>query len=134
MKNGPQDGKPEIDGPLGKSGNFTVVGYAGVDGTLLYRDDDTGSTYEDGQTLEEFGEKYLGDKEQGYLRLAAALNEHDVVRVLKDVESDGYAVKKGMTGAIVSVYNSGEAYSVEIPEIEDGPAVVTLQAGDVKLV
>ena len=56
------------------------------------------------------------------------LGEHDVVRVVQDVESDGYAVKKGMTGTIVSVYNSGEAYAVEISEIEDGPAVVTLRA------
>lgn len=62
------------------------------------------------------------------------LSEHDVVRVIEDVESDGYAVKKGMTGAIVSVYNSGEAYAVEISEIDDGPAVVTLQAGEVALV
>ena len=57
----------------------------------------------------------------------ALLSEHDVVRVVQDVESDGYAVKKGMRGTIVSVYNSGEAYAVEIPEIADGPAVVTLR-------
>ena len=59
----------------------------------------------------------------------AVLSEHDVVRVVQDVESDGYAVKKGMTGAVVSVYNSGEAYAVEISEIQEGPAVVTLRAG-----
>ena len=62
----------------------------------------------------------------------ASFHEHDVVRVRKDVESDGYAVKKGMTGTIVSVYNSGEAFAVEIPEIKDGPAVVTLNAGAVE--
>ena len=62
----------------------------------------------------------------------ALLREHDVVRVVEDVESDGYAVKKGMTGAIVSVYNSGEAYAVEISEIENGPAVVTLRANQME--
>ena len=70
MTLGPQDGKPVQDGPLGLSGNFTVVGYADADGTLLYRDDDTGNLYEDGQTLEEFGEEFLKGKERGYLDMA----------------------------------------------------------------
>ena len=78
--------------------------------------------------------KALGGRLQGHTMGTTLLSEHEVVRVVEDVESDGYAVKKGMTGAIVSVYNSGEAYAVEISEIEDGPAVVTLQAGEVELV
>ena len=60
------------------------------------------------------------------------LSEHDVIRVLHDVESDGYKVSKGMTGAIVGVYNAGEAYAVEISEIGDGPAVVTLRGPDME--
>jgi hypothetical protein len=62
----------------------------------------------------------------------AALNEHDVIRVTHDVESDGYEVKRDMTGTIISVYNGGEAYAVEIAEIDDGPAVVTLRANEME--
>lgn len=58
-----------------------------------------------------------------------APGEHDVVRVTQDVESDGYSVKKGMEGAIVSVYNAGEAFLVEIPELPGKPALVTLRPG-----
>lgn len=62
----------------------------------------------------------------------ASLGEHDVVRVTEDVDSDGYSVKDGMTGTIVSVYNAGEAYAVEIPDLAGGPAVVTLRPGQME--
>jgi uncharacterized protein (UPF0332 family) len=60
------------------------------------------------------------------------LGEHDVVRILHDLRSDGYDLKSGITGTIVSVYNAGEAYAVEISAVEDGPAVVTLRANDME--
>ena len=62
----------------------------------------------------------------------AALHEYDVVRLRRDVWSDGYAAKKGMTGTIVSIYSDGEAFAIEIPDLGDGPAVLTLRTDDLE--
>lgn len=68
-KTGPQDGKPETyDGVFGKSGNFTVVGFADEQGLLLYRDEETGTLFTDGDTIEEWDD--LTGVEVKYLRAA----------------------------------------------------------------
>jgi hypothetical protein len=80
--------------------------------------------------LLEWANEFIGDTRQAVKKVV--LGEHDVVRILHDLESDGYDLKSGMTGTIVNVYNAGEAYAVEISGIEDGPAVVTLRANDMQ--
>jgi len=62
-------------------------------------------------------------------RKAAArkkIREHDMVRVRENLEAEGYSLRAGMVGTVVSVYRDGEAFAVEFPELERGSAVVTL--------
>jgi hypothetical protein len=60
------------------------------------------------------------------------LQEHDMVRVRGDVEVEGYSLRAGMVGTVVSVYRNGEAFAVEFPELERGSAVVTLYRDQVE--
>lgn len=67
---------------------------------------------------------------------ASPLGELDAVRVTRDTKSDGYTLKKGMTGTVVSVYTRYNPYTVkygvEISAIADGPVVATLQADEIE--
>ncbi|MCR6655010.1 MAG: DUF4926 domain-containing protein [Opitutus sp.] len=53
------------------------------------------------------------------------LHEHDVVRLVEPVEEDGEIFAAGTRGAIVSVYNEGEVFAVEL-EGKAGPTVITV--------
>lgn len=59
------------------------------------------------------------------------MKEHDLVRVLSDIEVEGQSVRAGMVGTVVSIYRDGEAFAVEFPELED---VVTLTRAQVEYV
>lgn len=61
------------------------------------------------------------------------IQEHDMVRVRGDFEVEGYSLRTGMVGTVVSVYRDGEAFAVEFPELERGSAVVTLYRDQVEL-
>ncbi|MGD0091324.1 MAG: DUF4926 domain-containing protein [Planctomycetota bacterium] len=81
----------------------------------------------------------LGDMETAYPatesripRWRGKIQEHDLVTVEENVETEGYSIKKGMTGTVVSVYRDGEGYAVEFSELPDGPAVVTLFPAQVR--
>jgi hypothetical protein len=54
------------------------------------------------------------------------IQEHDMVRVRANLQVEGYSLRAGMIGTVVSVYRNGEAFAVEFPELERGSAVVTL--------
>ncbi|HEX8964512.1 MAG TPA: DEAD/DEAH box helicase family protein [Rhodocyclaceae bacterium] len=54
--------------------------------------------------------------------------EYERVRVLRDVEAEGYRVPAGTEGNVVSVYGGGAAYAVEFEDLGDGMDVVTLPA------
>lgn len=60
------------------------------------------------------------------------IREHDMVRVRANVEVEGYSLRIGMVGTVVSVYRNGEAFAVEFPELERGSAVVTLYRDQVE--
>ncbi len=62
------------------------------------------------------------------------LAEHDCVRLLVPVSEDGETVKAGSEGAIVSVYNGGEAYAVEFIDGRKIPAVITVYAAQLERV
>ena len=58
--------------------------------------------------------------------------EHEVVHLRRDMESEGHRLRKGMVGAIVSVYRGGEAFAVEFPGLPDGPDEVTIRPADIE--
>ena len=75
-------------------------------------------------------EQFVSDAERAVA--VASLKEHDVVRTICDFESDGYAVKRGMVGTVVSIYRNAEAFAVEFPELEESPAVVTVRSDEIE--
>ena len=72
---------------------------------------------------------------EGVLGVAATSHtvfvEHQRVRVLRNIEAEGYRLDKDMVGTVVSVYGGGIAYAVEFAALESGMAVVTIKAADV---
>lgn len=74
----------------------------------------------------------LPEDEHDTKRAACEIHEHDVVRVRHDLESEGYSLRAGMIGAIVSVYREGEAFAVEFPDLDSGSAVVTLRRNQIE--
>lgn len=58
--------------------------------------------------------------------------EHACVRLLKGVRTAG--IRKGAVGAIVHVYEDGDAYEVEFPDAKDGCEVQTLKASEIELI
>ncbi len=58
--------------------------------------------------------------------------EHDLVRVVRDVQAEGYDIPKDTTGTVVGIYGKGAAYAVEIANLPGGPEVVTLRADQVE--
>jgi type III restriction enzyme len=59
---------------------------------------------------------------------ARAFVEHSRVRLCRDVESEGYRLRCGLTGTVVAIYGAGAAYAVEFADVADGIAVVTVRA------
>ena len=57
--------------------------------------------------------------------------EFEVVRVTRDIESEGYSVPKDTRGTVVAVYDLGAAYAVEIADLPGGTEVVTLRADQI---
>ena len=74
----------------------------------------------------------LPENVQEPARAASEIHEHEVVRVCRDVDVEGYSLRAGMIGAVVSVYGNGEAFAVELPELDKGSAVVTLRRGQIQ--
>ena len=64
-------------------------------------------------------------------RAGSEINEHDVVRVRHDVETEGYSLRAGMIGAVVSVYGNGSTFAVEFPDMDEGSAVVTVDRSQI---
>jgi len=64
--------------------------------------------------------------------VSACIKEHDTVRATCAINSDGYHVKAGMVGTVVSLYGRGEAFAVEFPDLPDGPAVMTVRENEVE--
>ncbi len=62
----------------------------------------------------------------------APLAEHTRVRLTETVEEAGEIVPAGAEGAVVSVYNEGEAYAVEFMDGRKVPAVITVYASQLK--
>lgn len=56
------------------------------------------------------------------------MQEHDIVVSTQDIDREDEHVPAGSEGAIVSVYNNGEAYAVEF----DGCKVVTVYPDEIK--
>ena len=63
---------------------------------------------------------------------AESFQEHEVVRLRNDIEVEGHRLRRGMVGAIVSIYQGGEAFAVEFDDLSDGPDVVTLRPADIE--
>lgn len=60
-----------------------------------------------------------------------AIAELEVVRVIRDVDTEGYRIRKNTSGTVVAVYGDGAAYAVEIQKLPGGPEVVTLRADQI---
>jgi len=58
--------------------------------------------------------------------------EHDLVRLIGDVQAEGFSIPKDTTGTVVGIYGKGAAYAVEIANLPGGPEVVTLRADQVE--
>lgn len=56
--------------------------------------------------------------------------EHAMVRVLRDCEVEGHRLARDSVGAVVAVYNRGEAYAVELEDTAGGTTVVTIGHAD----
>lgn len=56
--------------------------------------------------------------------------EHAMVRVLRDCRVEGHRLAKDSVGAVVAVYNRGEAYAVELEDAAGATTVVTLSHAD----
>jgi type III restriction enzyme len=63
-----------------------------------------------------------------------SIKEHDVVRVVRDMEIEGEKFAKGMEGTVVSVYRNGEGYAVEFEPGNSQMVVVTVYPTQIMLV
>ncbi len=61
-------------------------------------------------------------------------HEHDYVRLITEVEDDGETFPAGTTGAIVSVYNYGEAFAVEVVKNDIESSVITVIASQLEVI
>jgi hypothetical protein len=64
--------------------------------------------------------------------VAPPIAEFERVRVIVNVEGEGYSIPKDVRGTIVGIYGKGAAYAVEIANLPGGPEVVTLRADQVE--
>jgi len=58
----------------------------------------------------------------------AAIEEHAVVAVVADTETEDGLIRAGALGTVVSVYDGGASYAVEFEDLADGMGVVFLAA------
>ena len=58
--------------------------------------------------------------------------EHDFVRLTSIVDDEGARYPIGTTGAVVSVYNEGQAFAVEVVDGFREPTVITVLATQVE--
>lgn len=65
---------------------------------------------------------------------AAVLAEHEVVELVRDVSTDEGLIKAGTVGTVVSVYDGGACYAVELPDLPDGMGVLFMRAADLRRV
>jgi type III restriction enzyme len=59
---------------------------------------------------------------------AKRIAEHGRVRLCRDVDSEGYRLRRDTPGTVVAVYGDGAAYAVEFADVGDAIAVVTIMA------
>lgn len=63
---------------------------------------------------------------------APAFAEHDCVELVADIVEDGVTFPAGTVGTIISVYDAGKGYAVELAPPSGNPVVATLLAAQVK--
>lgn len=59
------------------------------------------------------------------------IQEHDVVRLKRDITYAGHHIPAGSIGTIVAVYNSGQAATVEFPNTTID-CCITLNTNDIE--
>ncbi|RTL54401.1 MAG: DUF4926 domain-containing protein, partial [Rhodocyclaceae bacterium] len=64
----------------------------------------------------------------GHISSPPAFAEHQRVRLCRDLESEGYRLRRDMAGTVLSVYGDGAAYAVEFADVDGAIAVVTVAA------
>lgn len=62
------------------------------------------------------------------------IEEHAHVRLLEPVDEDGETFPVGTTGAVVSVYNNGEAFAVEVVEGRTELTILTVPASKLEVI
>lgn len=58
----------------------------------------------------------------------AVFTEHQRVRLRRDLQSEGYYLRRDMFGTVLAVYDNGAAYAVEFAATNGETAVVTVDA------
>lgn len=64
----------------------------------------------------------------GAVAVPKAIAEHRRVRLCRDVESEGYRLRRDMVGTVLACYGDGAAYAVEFADVGGAIAVVTVPA------
>lgn len=62
------------------------------------------------------------------------IKEHDTVRLTEIVDHEGSRYQISTTGAVVSVYNDGQAFAIEVVDGLAEPTVITVLASQVEAV
>jgi type III restriction enzyme len=62
------------------------------------------------------------------------IKEHDVVRAIVNIETEGERVLRGAEGTVVSVYRGGEGYGVEFSSGQSSMVVVTVYPSQIEAV
>ncbi len=62
------------------------------------------------------------------------LKEHDSVGLIEEVKDDGEIFSVGTLGTVVSIYNNGEAFAVEVIEGRKLPSVIIVPASKLKAI
>lgn len=73
------------------------------------------------------------DKKHALVGLAA-IEEHAVVAVVADADTEDGPIRAGTQGTVVSVYDGGASYAVESEDLADGMGVVSLNAAAIRRV
>jgi hypothetical protein len=63
---------------------------------------------------------------------AAPIAEFEEVRVMFNLQAEGYSIPKDARGTVVAVYDRGAAYAVELTDLPGGPEVVTLRSDQIE--
>ena len=129
-----------------------LIGFTTLDALFMHlyglNEDDAGYILDSFPIVREHDEAAFGDYRtkslvlagmkriaEGVLSVAATSRtvfvEHQRVRVMRNLEAEGYRLDKDMVGTVVSVYGGDTAYAVEFSAFFCGVAVVTINAEDV---